>query len=290
MSSIGRIFLVITFALAAMVVGASSALLGKTESYRFKYEEQTASYDSLVKQSEEELRDLEQQKAAAERLKSQAVQARQALEVEKQRLADDIAALTDEKAQLQGSVEGMTSKLADIQTVIDQATEKADDRAEKQIAAIEARDKAMNEAAAAQAAQAEAEDRANGLATQVAQLEERLAGTSDTLALVQTQLQTALERSNLTLADIGAVAPPIDGAVVAVTQQDGAVLVHLNRGESDGVKPGYKFDIYSPSTQTYKGQATVEIVNAGSATAVMTLKSDSPVAQGDRASTLLTKI
>lgn len=288
MSPIGRIFVVISLALAAMLLGSASAFLGSNDSYKNQFQAKEVELAELKRLNADTLEKLKADIAQAERQMREANEARQEIEADKERLLADVAGLKDEKAQLGTSVAGLETQLGNLNTIIADVTTKADNSASAQVQAVEAREAALNAQQQAEAAAAEATDRANGLADQIVELETRLASVTDDLMAEQTLVAVALSKGGWSREELGSAPKPIDGAVQSVTRVDNATLVHVNRGSSDGVELGYVFDVFSVGEREYKGRARVVLVHGSTCTAVMTTqKAGTTVIQGDSASTRL---
>ena len=284
MSPIGRIFVVINLVLAAVFLGSGAAFLASGERYRTDFEKEIVAKAKMKEDLDSQIGELEAQKSAAERMREEMRNAKAQLETQKEALDADIAAKTDELNQLKAQVANWGSQVEGLSGQIETAVANAEAASEARVAAVDARNEAQNEAADAVRARAAAEDQINQLEAEIASLRTDLTATRGQLQSTETQLATAMQVAGLTIDDIGAAAPPINGAVLGVDAVGGATIVHINRGSNDNVKQGYVFEIYSSGT--YKGQARVEIVHGGSCSARMiTAREGTAVAQGDRAST-----
>jgi hypothetical protein len=79
------------------------------------------------------------------------------------------------------------------------------------------------------------------------------------------------------------VCPPLIEAVVLEVKPDLELLV-LDRGEKDGVKVGFVFDVYRGST--YKGQVRIQDVQETTSSGRI-VHAMNPMANGDSATTQL---
>lgn len=282
MSPIGRIFVVINLVLAGLFLGSAATSLASAQKYRTTAETEVANRVALKAELEEQIGSLEAKSLAAETLRNTIKTEKDALETQKLALEQDIKALSDEKNQLSAGFSGFDSRLGDLATQLENQSSQVEQANTERMAAAEARRTAEDERSAAVDAAAAAEDMANDLKAQVADLTKSLAMTRNELQSTETLLSTAMSVANLTLDDIGGAAPKIEGAVLQVASD--LNLVHINRGSNDQVKKGYEFDIYSSGV--YKGRAKVELVNATTCTALITVSVDgTTISQGDIAST-----
>lgn len=76
--------------------------------------------------------------------------------------------------------------------------------------------------------------------------------------------------------------PSIEAVILEVRPELGLVI--LNKGERDGVKKDYVFDVYRWST--YKGQVRIQDVQEGESTGLI-LNEMNPIGRGDAATTSL---
>lgn len=117
-------------------------------------------------------------------------------------------------------------------------------------------------------------------ARQVAELERVNAELRQRVASLTMELRTATRATGDGVTIIDVEFPKIDASVLAVKRAENAVV--LDKGNRDGVAPGFVFDVYLG--RTYKG--LVRITEAQETTCSgMILSERSPIATGDAATT-----
>jgi hypothetical protein len=150
-------------------------------------------------------------------------------------------------------------------------------------------EKARDEAVAARtAAEAKAGDLETKLHTSegtVADLEKSSTSLKKEVEKLNTDLASLQAATNVKLADFTSM-PQIEGRILDVATNIEPGLVAINKGEADGVKRGFTFEIYEG--KTYKGQARVEYVHPNSCSALLIRPvPGQKVRQGDSAATRL---
>lgn len=286
MSPIGRIFVVVNLALAAVFLGWASSTLANAHKFRSLAETTEVQLQTTKAKLQEDIDSLIAERDEARRQKDQMVEQKGALEVQKRDLDTRIASLTDEKNKLNeriGSIdatlgtysENATKALADVKAASDERTAAVEARRE----AESAKEDALQAQRDAQAAQKRAEEKA-------AELQRNLTAATEEVSRKETLLEAYAAYTGLTAQEVHGNVPTINGAVVGVMQQGDMTLVHLNVGKDNQVKRGYEFLVYNGAN--LKGRARVEVVNAATSTALMVDSVDGrAVAQGDRATTRL---
>ncbi|MGB0333630.1 MAG: hypothetical protein ACPGPE_17620, partial [Planctomycetota bacterium] len=216
---------------------------------------------------------------AANRMRTQMRNQKEALDAKNTALEQELASATDELSELKSDMGNISSSIGDLSSSLDDMKSQVAQANEARAEAINARRDAENARDAAVAAKERADDRSNGLSADLAQAERDLTATRRSLDDANTTIAMAVARGFDISRGVGA--PQIDGAVLQYRADQ--KLVHINRGTNNKVKRGYIFDIYSGGT--YKGQARVEVVNPDTCTAVVVATTGSEIAQGDLVST-----
>lgn len=286
MSPIGRIFVVVNLALAAVFLGWASSTLANAHKYRGQYEAKDAELQQTKTTLQEEIATLSAARDEARRQKEQVIEQKAALDTQKKGLDLQIQSLTDEKNLLTQHLAGIDATLEGYGA---QSTRLAQDlkaAAADQVAANNARRDAENAREKALQAQRDAEAALAQAQRDIRDRDVQLADANEELGRRDTIIEAFKQETGLSEAEVGGNVPTIQAAVVGVMQQADLTLVHLNKGSNDGIKRGYTVWVYSGAT--LKGKARVEVVNDATSTAVMVDPVDGRVAaQGDRASTRL---
>lgn len=283
MSPIGRIFILINALLAAVFLGAAASFLASTDRYRSSFEGEVQAKKLLKDSLEADIAGIQEQKAEADRLREEIRNKNTQLETRLTGLNADLSEQKIANAGLSESNSSFTSSLDNINSSLGSVTEQASKAQADTVAALEAKNEAINARQEALSEKEAAQDKVNEMTATIAALEADLKSKNDEVMSLSTTLETVVASTGISLGEITA-APKIDGAVLSVTNAQGANLVFINRGKTDNVKVGFVFEIFQ-GTQ-YKGQARVEIVHDSNCTARMiTANPGTSVMQGDRAST-----
>ena len=158
--------------------------------------------------------------------------------------------------------------------------------------AVQTRTEAEKAAADAAAAQRAAEEKLGEVESQLASatgqigdLEKLKTTLEKDKSGLETQIATIVDQYNIKLGDVTAM-PLIEGRVLDVNTAVKPGLVSINKGESDGVKRGYTFEIFDGAT--YKGQVRIEFVHGDMSSGLITRTvPGQTIRQGDGASTRL---
>ncbi|MDP7061872.1 MAG: hypothetical protein QF489_02940 [Planctomycetota bacterium] len=284
MSTIGKFFVVLNLALAALFVGASASLIGESDSYRKDYETEVKSKADLQASLDDQVGKLtnerDQAKAESQRLLSD----NSKLSAEKTALTESLESERQQNSDLRESLQGIEGKLSDLEGTngqlasdLDGVRNQYEAVREERDAALDARDAANSTANAATDAKNMAEGRATDLALQLARSEERA-------AVAEAKLQTVVSLYKVDLQSIGAQ-PQMEGSVLSVDTVEGTTYVVINLGKHDSVQPGFTYDVYNGST--YKGQIYVQTVNESKSAATLEMAGNGMIAAGDRVKTRL---
>ncbi|MEZ6016841.1 MAG: hypothetical protein R3F49_17110 [Planctomycetota bacterium] len=286
MSPIGRIFVVVNLALAAVFLGWASSTLANAHKYRGLYDQTTAELQTTKSNLQQEIETLKAARDEARRQKDETVQQNAALETTRKSLDQQIASLTDDKNKMTERVGSIDATLKGYLDEAEKTAQKLKEATDQRVAAVEAKRDAENAAQAALQAQRNAEAAQRATEAKNNDLMVQLAAATEDLGRKDTIIETFVAETGLSIGELGGEVPTIPAAVVGVMEQGGQTLVHINKGKNDGVKTGYKFWIYSGAT--LKGLARVEVVNAATSTVVMVdATPGQTVSQGDRATTRL---
>lgn len=281
MSPIGRIFIVLNLVLSAAFLGWASNALSTTEDYKTQLEDANKEHAAALEAKEAELSKMQvdlndvtrqqatfreerdQQKADAERLRTQ---------LDEQKRANDT---------MQANLTKIQSTLGDYNNTIAQLTQQKDAAVERAHEAERERDSAVQAKDAAELARRDAVEAQKNAETMVADLQSDKADLEAEVSKMATRIAIVQEQTGIALNTVEAV-PTINAYILDVNPDLGFVV--LNKGAKDGVKAGYTFDVYRGSA--YKGQVQVRDVQDGMSSALIK-NQKSPIAKGDQAATRL---
>lgn len=284
MSTIGKFFVVLNLALAALFVGVSASLIGESDSFRVKYETEvqaTAEAGALHKETVSKL-DGERNQAVNE--SQRLLSDNSTLSAEKTALTESLETERQQNADMRERLQGIEGKLSDLEgTNSQQASDLDGVRNQYEIVrqerddALDARDAANATANSATNTANMAEGRSSDLALQLARSEERA-------AVAEAKLSTVVSLYKVDLQSIGAQ-PQMEGTVLSVDTVEGTTYVVINLGKHDSVQPGFTYDVYNGST--YKGQIYVQTVNESKSAATLEMAGNGAIAPNDRVTTRL---
>jgi|FLOH01.1.fsa_nt_gi cell shape-determining protein MreC len=284
MSTIGKFFVVLNLALAALFVGVSASLIADSDSYRMQLDTVVAAKAALQIESDDTIKtlnsDLAQAQGEAQRLQLD----KSNLSAEKTALTENLESERQQNADLRESLQSIEGKLGDLQGTngqlasdLDGVRRQYETVREERDAALDARDAANSTANSATNSANLAEGRATDLTLQLARSTERA-------AVAEAKLATVVSLYKVDLASIGAQ-PQMEGTVLEVDVVDNVTYVVINLGKRDSVQPGYTYDVYNGAT--YKGKIYVHNVNESKSAATVELGGNAAVSAGDRVVTRL---
>jgi len=285
MSSIGKIFVVVNLLLAALLVGWAVRAQSENSTWKQKHDELKA---DLTTKHETVTRELSSVRAE----KGQADQTIATLRAEVDGKDADLRRTKEELSTTQGNLNKWAADLNNLasshQSVV-ASNEKLQAEKDKAIKAQFDAEKARDEALTAQqAAEKDLGDTKTTLAnadSKIADLEKDLTALGKSKKKVENDLASLQQYTGASLENIHSM-PKIDGRVSAVTLSVEPGLVQINKGNTDGVKRGFTFEIYDGTK--YKGKARVEFVHDTTCSAILinAVKGET-IRQGDIASTQL---
>lgn len=284
MSPIGKIFLLINFGLAFGFLFWASTAVSTSAQWKTKYDDEVAAHSATRQEAEDtssQLQiDLNNERTAKEQ---RSVERDQAV-AEASRNREDLDAEKRANEQLRADIAAIKETLDNYNSTIDNLNSSKDaavaDAREKE----RERDSAQDAAQSAQDAQRDAEEALASAQRQIADLEAALNSANGEVAKLQTQVQTIVDTTGISIADIIAQ-PDINGRVLQVDTSIAPGLVALNVGSAAGVKRGMTFEIFNG--RTYKGQVRVENVHENMCSALILGTPTAAIGQGDSAATNL---
>ena len=284
MSTIAKIFTILNLVLAAAFLGWAANAVNTNTEWKAKYEKEEAAHNLTRADMGKEKSTLVADKASLNTTIQSFKDKTEGLENEKKRLEDDLKAAKSKNQDIDADVKRLATTLESISN----DKKMADGEREKANIAATQAEKAKNDALAAQkTAEASASSLTDELAkakSAIADGEKEIAKLDHEKKSVETQLATVVSATGFKIGDLKAM-PLIEGKILAVNTDVKPGLVSINKGASDGVQPGFTFEIYEGST--YKGQARVEYVypNMCSAIMIRTNEKAPAIRTGDGAST-----
>lgn len=284
MSTIGKFFVVLNLALAALFVGVSASLIGSGESYRKQLEEANTTHTSTLAEKDTAYGALNaefaQMRGERDRLSAENL----TLKSDKQALNESLETASQKNSELTEKLTGIEAQLGNLEsTNRDQAG---------QIAILNRTNGTLrDERDAAQTARTAAESRATAAEEKSRLADGRSSDLQNALAAMQRRAENAeTERDTvvaLTGTDVSAIKnqPVMEGTVLSVEYVGKDAYVVIDLGTNDKVQLGYTYDVFNGST--YKGKIRVETVNQSKSAASVTLAGTAAIAVGDRVATRL---
>jgi predicted nuclease with TOPRIM domain len=284
MSPIGKVFIVLNLVLAALFVGAAGSLIQSSESFRNQAEGLQVQLDEASAASDKTINELETLVSTVTGEKDRLGADKAQLTSEKAALEDELKTEREQNADLRGRLTSIDGKLGDLEStnrqqearIADLHGETTNLRAERD-SALDGRDQAQQE-------RVEAVRVADAVSRERDELEIAKGRLNEALASKDAKLAEVAKRFGVDLNELNDQ-PELSGRVTAVDGSQGTVVVVINLGKNDGVKPGHSFDVYSGVT--YKGKIQIETVNSHQSAATISLAGFGEIAAGDAVVTRL---
>ena len=284
MSPIGKLFIVLNLALAAVFVGAAASLIGNSQDWRQKYETETQELNDQLAEKDQEIARLTGDNNTKADEISRLLAEKASLESQLQAANDDLATKDQENADLRERLVSIDGRLGDLQSTnqaqgnqIAELNRRLESLRDERDAALDERDSALEEATAARAEAREASSRLEILEADLARLRQEKEAA-------ETALVTAARMYGFDPAKLRSQ-PQMEGIVLEASYDGGTPIVMVNLGARDEVRVGYTFDVYNGPT--YKGQIRIEVVNESNSAATVVLPGAVPIQAGDRITTSL---
>jgi len=284
MSTIGKFFVVLNLALAALFVGVSASLIGSGESYRKDLEDANATHTSMLADREATIgarsAELAQMRGERDRLSTENL----TLKSDKQALNESLETTSQKNSELTEKLTGIEAQLGNLEsTNRDQAG---------QLANLGRTNTTLrDERDAAQSARAASDSRATAAEEKSRLADGRSSDLQNALAAMQRRAENAETERDTLVAVGGHTAdeyknqPVMEGTVLSVEYVDKAAYVVIDLGTANKVQIGYTYDVFNGST--YKGKIRIVTVNQSKSAASVMLAGTAPIAAGDRVATRL---
>lgn len=284
MSTIGKFFVVLNLALAALFVGVSASLIGSGESWRTKAEDADRDHTVMLAEKDKAIAaatsEREQYRGEVSRLLTE----NNGLKADNKALTESLETESQKNSELTEKLTGIEVKLGDLEsTNKDQASQlenlrrTANQMRDERDAALDARDAAQSAATQAQQSEKLALGKAKDLQLQLAQMVKRA-------EQAETERDIVVQATGVDSSTLGNQ-PQLEGTVLSVDYAGNNAYIVIDLGTKDSVKMGYTFDVFNGST--FKGKIRVETVNQSKSGASVMLKGSAPIAAGDRIATRL---
>lgn len=282
MSQIARVFVFLNLVLSVGFLFAAATFLASTDSYKTQLESAQAEATSKQTEMQAVIDQLQQDLAGRDQQVSAANEQRSGLEQEgaqlKARLEEQAAQLATKDQQITGAqsnAENLQNQLNDASVRVGNLITDKEEAFNERVAAVRAKEEAVAAKQAAEQARQEALDEIERLSAQVAAQEEEIQNQKLKILYAQD--------NGFVFAGIE-VQPKIDAQVI--NYDPSTALVQFNRGEKDGVKRGYTFDVVRGGS--YIGRVRIDHVAQGSSGGTLTLTASGRRVQvGDLATTTL---
>lgn len=282
MSPVGKVFLVLNLAFAALFLGAAASLIGTSQKYRGQLSDAEASHSAALADKDNEIGGLNAQLAQSRDESSRKGSQVQSLEAEKTALTQDLETERAQNADMRESLGTFSTNLDDLEQTNRTQGSRITELEVSNQGLREERDGASDERDAAHASMVAAQESERSATSTAADLRLQLARQTDRAERSELSLAAAARQYGF---DPGALdaQPDISGQVVAVSYEQSPAIIQIGVGRNDDVQPGYTFDVYN-AAGVYKGRIRVEVVNATNASCTIDLQATggARVERGDR--------
>lgn len=283
MSPIAKLFTILNVILAGVFLGFAAHSLNTEASFKERLDKEVAAHKVDKDALGADKSKLAAEKAELEKARDAMQGERDSAKAEIDRLKGQVADQERANNEMRGSVDKISKSIDQLVADNKQLNDARDKAAAAQREAEKSRDDANTARAAAEAKAGDLDTKLHTSDNKIADLEKANVDLKKDRDSKETQLQSLSEYTQVKLSDFVNV-PQIDGKVLDVSMQVEPGLVSINKGEDDGVKRGFTFEIYDG--KTYKGQVRVEYVHKSSCSALLIRPvPGQKIKQGDSAST-----
>ena len=266
MSPIAKLFIVLNVVLAGVFLGFAAKALNTESSFKAQYDKEASEHKATKDALGADKAKLLADKAEVEKARDAMQGERDAARAEVDRLKSEVADKDRSNNEMRGSVDKIAKSIDDVMAKSTALQDRSDKAVQAQHDAEKARDEAVTARAAAEAKAGDLETKLHTAEGNIADLEKTSTGYKKDVDRLNTNLASLQAATNVTLDQIVSM-PQIEGRVLDVATSIEPGLVAINKGDADGVKRGFTFEIYEG--KTYKGQARVEYVHPNSCSALL---------------------
>lgn len=266
MSPIAKLFIVLNVVLAGVFLGFAAKALNTESSFKAQYDTEKKAHDDQSAKDATEKAKVLADKAEVEKARDAMQGERDQAKAEIERLKSEGADKDRANNEMRGSVDKIAKSIDDVMAKSNALSDARDKAMQAQRDAEKARDEAVAARATAEAKAGDLETKLHSAEGNIADLEKTSTDYKKQVDTLNTNLASLQAATNSSLADITSM-PLIEGRVLDVATNIEPGLVAINKGDADGVKRGFTFEIYEG--KTYKGQARVEYVHPNSCSALL---------------------
>jgi hypothetical protein len=283
MSPIAKLFTILNVILAGVFLGFAAHALSTETNFKTQLEAEKTEHKKDKDALGSDKSKLAAEKAELEKARDAMQSERDAATAEIGRLKGQVADQDRSNNEMRGSVDKISKSIDQLVADNKQLNDSRDKATQAQRDAEKAREEAITARAAAEAKSGDLDTKLHTSDNKIADLEKANVALKKDLDSANTSLASLSDYTGVKLSDFVSV-PLIEGKVLDVAMQVEPGLISINKGEDDGVKRGFTFEIFDG--KTYKGQARVEYVHKGSCSALLIRPvAGQKIKQGDSAST-----
>lgn len=284
MSTIGKFFVVLNLALAALFVGVSASLIGSGESYRKQLEDANASHLQVLADKDSAFGTLtsefQQMRGERDRLQSE----NNTLKADKSALTESLETASQKNSELTEKLTGIEAQLGNLESTNRDQAGQLENLRNANSTYRDERDAAQAARVASESRATSAEERARLADGRASDLQSALAAEKRRAEQAETERDTIQAVAGIS-ADMYKNQPQLEGTVLSVEYVGKEAYVVIDLGKSSKVERGYTFDVFDGST--YKGRIRVETVNDSKSAGSVMLAGTAQIAAGDRVATRL---
>ena len=283
MSSIGKIFIVVNLALAALALGWATNHLETANNYKQEKADLQSEMNAAIEAKDGEIEDLRNNYTTEKTARSSAKAELAGANADRDRLQAELTREQDRGNQMNTELATMTASLQSYAESNDNLQGRWEQSESNLRNEMSSRRDAEQAQGAAEQAQRDAESSLSSAQDAIAGLERTTTSLTKTNSQLDVDLQALIEHTGVSVAEIANM-PLIDGAVLGVNNGVAPGLVSINKGTADGVKRGFTFEVYAGAE--YKGRVrVVEVQGAMCVAEIVKTVGGRTISQGDAAST-----
>ncbi|MAE45595.1 MAG: hypothetical protein CMJ86_01770 [Planctomycetes bacterium] len=283
MSSIGKIFIVVNLALAALALGWATNHLETANNYKQEKADLQVEMDTAIKTKDGEIEDLRNNLNTEKTARSSAKSELAAANADRDRLQAELTREQDRGNQMSAELATMTASLQSYAESNDNLQGRWEQSEANLRNEMNSRRDAEQAQGTAEQAQRDAESALSEAQDQITGFERHVTSLTKANSQLEIDLQALVEHTGVSVVEIANM-PLIDGAVLGVNAGVAPGLVSINKGSADGVKRGFTFEVYAGAQ--YKGRVRVVEVQGNMCVAeIVKTVGGRTISQGDAAST-----
>lgn len=283
MSSIGKIFIVVNLALAALALGWATNHLETANNYKDEKAALQVEMDQAIHTKDGEIEDLRNNLNTEKSARSSAKSELAASNADRDRLQAELTREQDRGNQMFSELATMTASLQSYAESNDNLQGRWEQSESNLRNEMTSRRDAEQAQGAAEQSQRDAEASLASANGAIIEFERQVTSLTKTKNQLDIDLQALVEHTGVSVVEIANM-PLIDGAVLGVNASVAPGLISINKGSADGVKRGFTFEVYAGAQ--YKGRVRVVEVQGNMCVAeIVKTVGGRTISQGDAAST-----